>query len=528
MSMVALSRMIGCAYFVCLGRYGQVSAFARQHGISRQSVYRLAQLVCDALQGSLLRDEIDRLRTANAALHDEAVQQEQRLAVAVVVDEEKQAELAGVGQACGVTLSQCLTLLEVLIPGQAMSRATLGRRTQELGKKAGPLLEALDEYTRERVRDIAADEIYVRDPVLMVVEQESLCWVAGRLSEEVSGEAWSKEFDRLPNLEQVARDGGSGLAKGVELSNAHRQEQAQKQGEEQTPLVDQGDHFHALRHGGVGLRRYEKRASAALAKAEGIQKALEECARQGQKQTGPAVRASHAWRKAEEAMDTWVAMEKAWQRAKAALRLITPEGELNSRAKAEAVLAETLPLLPDIDFGKAKRQIQKPEMLNYLDRVHEQLEKLPMPDEVKRMAVRQEVLRRQPKLLQGESTQPAAMRGVMLMCAVVLGKAGEAGQQAASAVHEIFRRAYRASSLVECINSVLRMQQAQHRHMTQGLLDLKRLYWNCHRFRSGRRRNTTPYERLGVPWPEGLRWWDVLKLTPEQLRDKLSTVKTTT
>jgi hypothetical protein len=324
----------------------------------------------------------------------------------------------------------------------------------------------------------------------------------------------------------VARDGGSALAKGVEIVNAQRQEQAQKKEQEPAPIVDQGDHFHALRSGGVGPRRFEKRANAALAKAEDAQKALEERARQGQKQTGPAVRASYAWRKAEEAMDAWIAIDKTWQRVKEALRLITPEGELNSRAKAEAVLAETLPQLPENDFGKAKRQLQKPEMLNYLDRVHDQLEKLPMPAEVKQAAVRQEVLRRQPKLLQGESPQAAAMRGVMLMCAVVLFKAGEAGQQAASAVQEILRRAYRASSLVECINSVLRMQQAQHRHMTQGLLDLKRLYWNCHRFRSGRRRNTTPYERLGVPWPEGLRWWDVLKLTPEQLRNKLSTAKT--
>jgi hypothetical protein len=90
----------------------------------------------------------------------------------------------------------------------------------------------------------------------------------------------------------------------------------------------------------------------------------------------------------------------------------------------------------------------------------------------------------------------------MLMCAVVLGKAEGAGQQAVDAVREIFRRAYRASSLVECINSVLRMQQAQHRKMTQPMLNLKRLYWNCHTFRTGRRRGTTPYQRLGVPWPE--------------------------
>ena len=110
-----------------------------------------------------------------------------------------------------------------------------------------------------------------------------------------------------------------------------------------------------------------------------------------------------------------------------------------------------------------------------------------------------------------------------MLCAVVLSKAGEVGQQAATAVGDILRRAYRASSLVECINGVLRMQQARHRKMTQGLLDLKRLYWNCHTFRSGRRRGSTPYERLGVPWPEGLRWWDVLRMTPEQLQDKLST-----
>ena len=139
--------------------------------------------------------------------------------MAVVVAEEKQTEFAGVGQSCGVTLSQCHTLLDVLIPGKPLSTASLGRRTQALGEKAGPLLEVLDEYARQGVRDAAADEIYVRAPVLMVVEQESLCWVCGRLTEEVSGAAWSKEFERLPNLEQVARDGGSGLAKGVALLN---------------------------------------------------------------------------------------------------------------------------------------------------------------------------------------------------------------------------------------------------------------------------------------------------------------------
>jgi hypothetical protein len=255
------------------------------------------------------------LRADNGTLREEVAQLlKKRLAVAVVIDEDKQAELADVGQACGVTLSQCLTILEAMIPAQAMSRATLGRRRQALGQKAGELLKVLDEFTQERVRDVAADEIYVRDPVLMVVEQESLCWVAGKLSEEVTGKAWFQGFKQLLQLEQVARDAGSALAKGVELVNTQRQTQDAEPKE--TSIVDQGDHFHALRDGGVGLRRFQRRASAALAKAEDEQKALETCARVGKKQTGPAVRAGHVWRQVEEAMDAWIAIEKAWQRTK--------------------------------------------------------------------------------------------------------------------------------------------------------------------------------------------------------------------
>jgi hypothetical protein len=518
MDTVAVDRRIGSAFVVFCGQHGDVSRFAQEQGVSRQWLYREADGVRDALEGTRTQPVIDRLRQDNAALQARVAELEQRLRVAVVIDEEKQAELACVGQGCGVTLPQCHTLLGVLIT-KPLSVPTLGRRTQARGKKSAELLEVFDEYARQQVREGAGDEIYVPAPVLMVVEQESLCWISGRLSEDVSGVAWSREFAQLPNLEQMAVDGGTALAKGLDLVNEQRQQQEKK------PVVLQGDHFHALWTGGVGLRRAEKRAGKALAEAEDAQKALDARARQGRKQTGPAVRASHAWRKAEKAMDAWRDLERSWQQTKDALRLVTPEGELNSRAKAEAVLAHTLPQLPDSDFAKCQRKLRQPEMLNYLDRVHDQLAALPYPEEVKQAAVRQEALRRRPELLRGENPRAAALRGVMLVCAVVLSKADNVGPQAVEAVRQIFRRAYRASSLVECLNSVLRMHQAQHRKMTQDMLNLKRLYWNCHTFRTGRRRNTTPYQRLGVPWPPGMRWWDVLKLTPEQLRERLSTVK---
>jgi hypothetical protein len=518
MGMVAPQQRIASAYFVIHGKYGDVRRYAQQRGVCRQWVYREAAWLQDFLNAK--QQELERLRVQVRHLQQRQTELEQRLAQSVVIDEEKQAALASLGQARGVTLRDCQALLKVLIPDKVLSVATLGRRTQAAGEKAGQLLAVLDEMARERVREAAADEIYVKDPVLMVVEPESLCWISGHLSEAVSGEAWEREFVALPKLEQVTRDGGCGLEKGVALVNVQRQAQRQEL------VVDQGDHFHALRGGRVGLRKAEMQARKAFVEAEAAEKELAECNRQGHKRTGPAVRASYAWKKAEQEMNNWQAQERLWQTTKEALHLFTPTGELNTRARAEAVLARTLPQLPDSAFAKTKRQLQKPEMLNYLDRVETKIAALPFSQEVKQAAVRQEGLRRRPEALQGESPQAAAQRGILLMCAVVLSKAGEPAQQAVTAVREIFRRAYRASSLVECLNSVLRMHQAGHRQMTQGLLDLKRLYWNCHSFSSGRRRNTTPYQRLGIPWPDNLSWWEMLKLTPEQLRDKLSTAKT--
>ena len=89
-------------------------------------------------------------------------------------------------------------------------------------------------------------------------------------------------------------------------------------------------------------------------------------------------------------------------------------------------------------------------------------------------------------------------------------------------VRHVLRGCWRASSLVEGINSVARMHQSRHRRMTQGLLDLKRLYWNMRAFRTGRRRGKSPYALLGLKLPTD-DWWQLLKLPIDQLAQHLST-----
>jgi hypothetical protein len=519
MGMVAPGQRIASAFVVVFGRHGEVSRSARERGLCRQSVYRQSASALAALEGTGWRQQVAELKQQLRQSRQQVAALQARLAEAVVLDRDKQAEVACVGQARGISLPDVKALLDVLRPGQIASVATLGRRTQAAGERSRALLAVLDEYTRARVRQAAVDEIYVTDPVLMVVEPESLCWVSGRLTESLRGQAWAAEFRQLPALEQVTRDGGKALAHGVAAVNEERQ------GQGQAAVADQLDHFHTLRGGSQGVRKLESRLRSALAEADDCQAALDRQRRHGRSENGYRHKARDRWAKAEKAMEAWQERDAVWQKTKAALQLVTPEGQLNTRVRAQAVLAETLPQLPEADFGKAKRMLQQHQTLTYLDEVQRKLDALPVPPEVRQAAVRQECLRRHPQLCQGETSQAAALRGVVLVCAVVLAKAGAVGQQAVQGVQAIFRTTWRASSLVECINSVLRMQQARHRKMSQGLLDLKRLYWNSHRFRSGRRRGTTPYERLGVPWPPGLRWWDLLKLTPEQLKDQLSALE---
>lgn len=126
-----------------------------------------------------------------------------------------------------------------------------------------------------------------------------------------------------------------------------------------------------------------------------------------------------------------------------------------------------------------------------------------------------EGLRRQPWRLS------AATRVWALARTVQLTKACRDWQAEADRVCAVLRSVWRASSLVECINSVARMQQSRHRKMTQELLDLNRLYWNLRRFHTGPRKDQTPNGLLGLRLPD-LRFWEFLKLTPDELREKLS------
>src|SRR5262249_25947992 len=151
-------------------------------------------------------------------------------------------------------------------------------------------------------------------PVLMVLEQHSLCWQVGRLAKDRTGQTWAEHLKGLTNLEQLSKDDGSGLAKGLALVNQQRRAKGRNE------VADQADHFHLLREGRRALRRVEAQAHRAAPRQAEAAAQLVRADRQGHKRTGPAARLRLRAGQAEAALERWVRQGDALERLRQHLK----------------------------------------------------------------------------------------------------------------------------------------------------------------------------------------------------------------
>jgi hypothetical protein len=159
--MPTIPQRIASAFAVLCGRYGDVTEMAHERDQSRQSLYREAEKVVEAVDGTAAQARIDELQQQLARRQAEVQALQERLEHAVEITRDKQEEFACVAQAEGVSLGVAQRLLHVVAGSVPVpSVATLGRATLKAGQHAGALLEVLDETARPRVEQAAADEIF--------------------------------------------------------------------------------------------------------------------------------------------------------------------------------------------------------------------------------------------------------------------------------------------------------------------------------------------------------------------------------
>lgn len=164
--MPTMPQRIASAFAVFCGRYGDVTKMAEVRDRSRQSLYREAEQVANAVDGAVAQNRIAELQQQLAQRQAEVLTLQERLRNAVEISADKQHEFAAVAQAEGVSLSVARRLLGVVKGSQAItisSVPTLGRATLAAGKNAGRLIEVLDEVARPKVEQATPDEIFLVD-----------------------------------------------------------------------------------------------------------------------------------------------------------------------------------------------------------------------------------------------------------------------------------------------------------------------------------------------------------------------------
>ena len=321
---------------------------------------------------------------------------------------------------------------------------------------------------------------------------------------------WEGLLAPFPRLEFAVSDAAKGIAKAV------AQRAAERRDDPAAPPLEHGlDVFHTAMEAHRVLARHWRRAEATWEKAEGADAEVAAAKRRGIDARGPARGARAAWGRAVAAFEEAERLEAAWGRAAAALDLFDPDGRLNDRIRATAEIAVALKDLTGPEWSKVRNFLTDPRGLAFLDRMHRRL------DVAERRPQWREAMAWRWWLRHGRVGPADPL--TELLRGVARGRALDEEERASyQRVAAVLGDTVRASSAVECMNSVLRMQQSRHRRMTQPMLDLKRLYWNCRAFRSGPRKDACPYRALGLELPT-YDFWELLHTDPAQLAQQLST-----
>src|SRR6202011_5401775 len=163
---------------------------------------------------------------------------------------------------------------------------------------------------------------------------------------------------------------------------------------------------------------------------------------------GPAQVARAAWSQAIAAFEQVEHLEAAWRRCRAAFELFDGAGQLNDRARAEAEIAAGLSVLCGPEWKKVGNFLRDRRSLNFLDRMHQRLAAAEPRTEWRA------VLAWRWWRLRHRASGADPPRG-LIVCVAVHRPLEGAERAAYDRIEAILASTFRASSAVECMNSVL-------------------------------------------------------------------------
>ncbi|MCP4287951.1 MAG: hypothetical protein GY792_26530 [Gammaproteobacteria bacterium] len=478
---------IACAAIVAKasGQWGVITELSRQYLVSRTFVYMLASTLQDA-DGLLFGDPCSIL-----AARDETVPYRYMLSLRL--------------EGC-CSIGAISTLMQRFdIPWSSTGK--ISHTLHDIGSLLPKTLSTRDGKIQLVV--FLSDELFAKArPILVTVEPQSTAVLRIELSETRQWEDWKAHWECLEengyHAIYLVSDGGQALSR------------AQK--EALKDIVRQPDTYHAIAHVlGQFVTRLEQKAYRAIEKEDARWHTLDS-ARSDAVIEKRIAQYERACRTAADAIDLSENIAYLYGCLVGELAVFDETGQLRNRQKAEGSIEAALDLLDTLGVGYVSDAVKKvrrtlPELLHYFDvaeTVVAQLNGLPCEKETLRtLCVAHQWQKRLMKAKTSEARRYCAAQEQFYLD-VATDDLHENYDELKVQVYRQLDQIVQSSSLVECINSIIRPYlNTTRNHVTQELLNLVMFYHNHRRYKDGKRQGNTPMEML-TGTPQKQDWLDLL------------------
>lgn len=506
---------IAVEYLKSGGFYGSVIDLANAYNTNRQRVYDILDRVLAAFHpkppgptpnpAESREKRIAELEAENAGLRARVQELEAKQDNSIEVTRQRVRDLSLTLAVLPVSYRDIRDVVGLAYgENYAPSEATLCGMIQHYGVIAGLIL--LDDEVTWKFSSACVDEIFFhRTPILTVVDPYSMAVGACERSEDRTGESWHGILSHFPNLDYIISDQARGIARGIYLTAG-------------TPetIQHQSDLYHLLTEISRTTRRLETRIEKLL-KAE--EKAWQDWG------TGRIY--IKTMEKTLVKVDRQlVLMEQYYQALELldfAFSPMTSDHQVNAREHGRQILSDViqrLKSLPELGIDDLVKILDKraPGCLVFLDQLQHELSIIPAElfelgedsqftahtaAEIRELAIQEVCLEH--AMADDPSDEVFCAYGVLWGKVRSLKKLVPAFLQVVSGVRRILYHPKRASSLVECYNSILRPIQQVKKQVTQEFLWLKALHHNMKSFKQGRRKGKSPFQLLGIDF--GVQNW---------------------
>jgi hypothetical protein len=482
------------------GDYGGVTQIAEEWRTSRRFIYDLAERVRHALdwqrpgrpEDDHATAEVVRLRQRVRELAADGEQLSAQLQVERESRQAGQFRLTMELALCPVSEDKIVRCLEAAF-GRA-GRCAVGKVCEQIQRAGEAALSIMQRpEVSAALHEAAIDEIFrSRQPILTLIDPHTLMAVVPRAAENRQGTTWKEALDQYPNLKQVVSDQGSGLLKGVALSERQ--------------IAHQYDLFHFKRELHRLLCTQEARCYEAMEQVERARKLID----------APRLLSSARVQATVEHREQAAALERRLEAFDWTEVIITyleehlsvfdeRKNELRSFVGTQAVIDEVLALLGGVRGIHTQPLISlitgaRAGLLTFLTILRERLDQIPIRwrhVEGSRRAVCDALARcwlwrtRAAQSRKCLEKYLAALTGLTHWHRRI-----ENFTEVQERVYQALDQVVRASSAVECLNSLLRPYVSVKKHLSQGFLALIALYWNTHPLQQ--RGGRTPFQLSGV------------------------------